>query len=111
MTLVNLTPHAVTLVVGDHQVVFQPSGDVARVSQINHLMGTIEVEGLQVPVGAPQFGELTGLPDPQDGIMFFVSRLVLQAARAQGRTDCVCPLDTVRDEAGRIVGLTALATE
>ena len=42
MTLVNLTPHAVVLVLADGTLVaFPPSGKVARVSQLVTRVGTV----------------------------------------------------------------------
>ena len=38
-----------------------------------------------------EFGEVTGLPQPQEGVVFIVSALVLSAAKAAGRSDVVAP--------------------
>lgn len=56
-----------------------------------------------------QFGEVTGLPEPADGVLYIVSALVLTAAKAQGRTDCVAPAtghpDCKRNDKGFIVSV------
>lgn len=56
-----------------------------------------------------QFGEVTGLPKPADGVLYIVSALVLTAAKAQGRTDCVAPAtghpDCKRNDKGFIVSV------
>ena len=38
-----------------------------------------------------EFGDIQGLPEPQEGTLLIVSALVLSAAKAAGRTDCVAP--------------------
>lgn len=56
-----------------------------------------------------QFGEVTGLPEPTDGVLYIVSALVLTAAKAQGRTDCVAPAtghtECKRNDKGFIVSV------
>lgn len=56
-----------------------------------------------------QFGEVTGLPEPADGVLYIVSALVLTVAKAQGRTDCVAPAtghpDCKRNDKGFIVSV------
>lgn len=57
-------------------------------------------------VCSQQFGDITGLPEPTDGVLYIVSALVLIAVKLQGRTDCVAPAtghpECVRDEKGFI---------
>lgn len=109
MEIVNCTPHAVTLVTTEGQVTLPPSGHLPRVEATRETMGTVEVNGLTVPVTVVAFGSLAGLPPRQDETLYLVSALTAQAAKALGRTDVVIVDDTVRDEAGRIVGCRALA--
>lgn len=53
-----------------------------------------------------QFGEIIGLPEPAEGVLYIVSALVLTASMTQGRTDCVAPATVYpiceRDEKGYI---------
>ena len=109
--IVNLMPHTATLrdAYGfDH--VIAPSGTIARVSTTPGALR--EVEGLPVPVAsATVYGEIEGLPEPQDGTIYVVSALVL--GRAVGRTDVFAPGTgpqdgAIRDDAGRIVAVTRL---
>lgn len=98
MTFINLTPHAVALNDGT----LFPSEGIARVSasfsapDSNNICSQV-------------FGDVTGLPEPQEGLFFIVSALVLSAAKEAGRTDCVAPAtghpDTVRNAAGHIVSV------
>jgi hypothetical protein len=109
MRLVNLTPHAVTLIApSGEQVVVQPSGVVARVAERMEPLGEIMVEGIPVPVVKRAFGEVENLPEPEPGVLYVVSALVAEAAWRMGRADVVGLADFVRDEQGRIVGARAL---
>ncbi|WP_314959378.1 hypothetical protein [Prevotella pallens] len=94
-TFRNLTPHPIALNDGR---TFASEG-LARVSAT---FTSFDENG----VCSQQFGEVTGLPEPTNGLLYIVSALVLTAAKAQGRTDCVAPAtghpDCVRDEKGFI---------
>ena len=107
MTLVNLTPHALSLVVGSEAVTVPPSGTVARVSVTRESAGTVTVGGVQVPLYRTTYGAVEGLPDPAPNTLFVVSAVV--AAAARDRTDLVVPDDLVRDDQGRVVGARGLA--
>lgn len=79
ITFKNLTPHAIMLNDGR---TFLSEG-VARVSNT-----------FTDPVGDicdVTYGDITGLPDPVADTYYIVSALVLAAAKAKGRTDCVAP--------------------
>ena len=94
----NLTPHAIVLNDGR---IFASEG-LARVSTT---FSDINADG----ICEQQFGEITGLPKPEEGVIFIVSALVFTAAEHQGRTDCVAPAtghpECVRDEKGHIVSV------
>lgn len=100
MKIVNLTPHEIVITDGP---TFQPSGKVARVSVQQVDDGDIN----GVPVKKQTFGDIVDLPDPADGTVYIVSALVLSAAKAAGRTDCVAPdtANAVRDDHGHIVSV------
>lgn len=102
--IVNLTPHPLHIA----GVVIQPSGQVARVSEVSERRGMLEYGSLQIPVIVKWFGDVEGLPEPQDGVIYVVSVLTAQAAWAAGRTDVFCPGDLIRDESGRVVGAASL---
>jgi hypothetical protein len=95
MGIVNLTPHAVVVIDGP---IFQPSGTVARVSTSCVEVGSID----GVVLVSTQFGEVEGLPEPQKGIRFIVSRVVLAAC--PNRRDLMVPNELVRDDQGRPIG-------
>ena len=75
--IINLTPHIVRLNSGEE---FPPSGTVARVSSSYK-----EVDPGMYRV---EFGEVVGLPEPQEGTLYIVSGLV---AAATERKDVVSP--------------------
>lgn len=75
---VNCTPHAIMLNDG---TTFPPSGNVARVSSS---FTDFDADG----VCTVQYGDLTGVPEPQDGVLYIVSAMVLAASK---RTDLVAP--------------------
>lgn len=105
MKVVNLTPHTVTVRNEAGDRLFAPSGQVARVA--THSAKVVEFDG--IPVYEQTFGDIEGLPDPEEGTIFIVSMVVREAAKKIGRDDVVSP-DTspqgaIRDEQGRIIAV------
>jgi hypothetical protein len=84
--VVNLTPHAVSLADADGNVIatFPPSGQVARVATTTEVVGEL----MGRPISRTTFGKPTGIPDPQEGVVFLVSTVVAKEAR---RPDVVSP--------------------
>lgn len=79
MNFKNFTPHTITLNDGRTFI----SEGVARVANT-----------FTAPIGDicdVTYGDITGLPEPQAGTYYIVSALVLAAAKAKGRQDCVAP--------------------
>lgn len=132
MKLVNLTPHAVTLLAegfavfdGKAKCYRQPDGvkpfvlaefpsaGVARCAISEVLLGEQDVDGCDftIPFVGVSFGEIEGLPAPVDDTVYIVSAIVANAARAQGRHDVVVPARMVRDAEGKILGCLAFAAE
>jgi hypothetical protein len=117
MTLINATPHSITLVSRrgveqDSKKQFlaetveilreiPPSEILARVSMINFPAG--EIDGIAIE--SVTYGEIEGLPEPQEGVYYIVSGLVAAAAAKIGRVDCLAPGALVRDKkTGVILG-------
>ena len=98
MKYINLTPHDIILNDGR---VFPAEGSIARVQAS---FSEFDENG----VCEQQFGELTGLPAPEEGTLYITSGLVLSAAKQAGRIDCVAPAtghpETKREQ-GRIVSV------
>lgn len=106
MNVVNLTPHAITVRVGQDQVTFKPSGAVARVSTNQTPVGNVN----GIPVVKQVFGEIQNLPQPTGDTIYIVSQIVLSAAQAMGRTDCMAPntSNAIRNDDGQIVAVPGL---
>lgn len=101
---INLTPHALSLMLPDGStVVIPPSGTVARVTTEEVVTG--EVAG--VPVVERRFGAVEGLP--AEGVACLVSAMV--AGAVPGRAGVYAP-DTgstaLRNDKGHIVAVTRL---
>lgn len=115
MQLVNLTPHPLNLyTVGDGVVELPVSGTLARVRSTSVFVG--EAGGM--PVYETAFDAVEGLPEPSEGVLFITSSLVLRALTSAGikRPDVLAPGTgpndgPIRDQNGRIVGVTRLIRE
>lgn len=99
--MLNLTPHAVVVRLGDGvEKVFPPSGVVARVTTTETVVG--EIDGM--PVVRTEYGAVDGLPE--EGTPCIVSAIV--RAAVPGRRGVYSP-DTgstaVRGENGQIVAV------
>lgn len=91
--MVNLTPHELVLMdeSGENEVARIPvAGEAARVETRATQTGTVEIDGVSVPIVSTEFGEVKNLPDPQDGTTYVVSIIVVQAVRGL-RDDVVAP--------------------
>jgi hypothetical protein len=88
-------PHAINLNDG---TVFAPSGEIARVTSS---YSRFDENG----IAAVTFGEISGLPSPEKGVIYIVSGLVAAAAK---RKDVVSPAtahpECVRKE-GQVVSV------
>lgn len=109
VTIVNLTPHTLNVVDDAGKIILSvaPSGTIARVTTQQTVVGNVG----GVDVVRTVFGDVDGLPAPQDDVVYVVSTLVLQALKANGifRNDVVSPdtspTSVVRDDAGNIIGV------
>lgn len=103
-TLINLTPHSLTLH-GDGIVTIPPSGIVARLSVQRKFLKPISIDGVELPVSKSEFGSVQDLPKPQDGTLYVVSAMV---AGAVNRADVFSPGELVRDAKGDVIGAKGL---
>lgn len=109
MKLINLTPHPIVIRAADSDTTLAPSGTVARVSSIPGAVH--ELPSFPCPVANPPVvGEVTGIPDAQDGVAYIVSGMVLSATdRADVFGPGTGPADgAIRNEAGHIIAVTRL---
>lgn len=100
---INLTPHAINVVINGETKTIEPSGSIARVSMTQELINTID----GIPVYRNSYGKPEGLPEPKENTYYIVSALLAQAVPE--REDVLITSNPIRDEAGRIVGCGALA--
>ena len=102
MKLVNLTPHSITFVTENGDIVIEPSGTLARLTTETRCVGSYA----GIPVTETVYGEIEGLPAYSEGVAYIVSSLV--ASRCKERTDVYIPNESVRDDKGRIIGCKSL---
>jgi hypothetical protein len=105
MRILNYTPHTISLLDGDGHTTEYTSNGVARCKEQKTIIGSAG----GYPVYSITYGELSGLPDVEDNTVIIVSALAAQAAKATGRNDCYIVADTVRNDAGQVVGAKGLA--
>lgn len=100
--MINLTPHTITLRTPEGDVTIPPSGQLARVSTAETVVGTV----LGVQVVERRFFEVEGLPP--EGTPCLVSALVLSAC--PGRAGVYAPDSgpTAIREGGQVVAVTRL---
>lgn len=104
--LINLTPHVVTLLVGDEAIEF-PSEGCARLGFDSKTKDMIRIQGdsgvaYGFPIEDVNIGEAVGLPAPQEGKMYIVSQLLVN--QLPDRRDLVAPKQLVRDKANNVIG-------
>lgn len=100
--MINLTPHAVHLHLGNGEVLtFPPSGTVARAKEL--VRPAHESNGIRVVYCS--YGEVEGVPPPC-GTPYLVSALV--RAALPHRVDVFSPGELVRNEAGAVIGCRTL---
>lgn len=127
--VVNLTPHNINFVkpfnveigrdkIGTPEYITEertytlpPSGQVARCKVDREKIDSVWTEDIDgwditLPITKSKFGEVEGLPEPQEGMIYIVSNLVAQAV--PHREDVFFPDDLVRDANGNIIGCRAL---
>ena len=112
LDIVNLTPHAVTVLADDGGIIatFQPSGTVLRldtqeVSGVHGFDNALDSAG--IPNETIVWGSLGEQPERRPNVRYIVS---LPCLLAQPRIDYLVPFDEVRDDTGRIIGCRLLAS-
>ena len=104
MEFINLTPHDLNLInEAGEPVLVKASGVLARCKVTTEKVGT--VNGIKVNVS--HFGDIEGLPAPEEGKIFIVSAMILTALNGT-RPDVLGVSEYIRDGEGKIVGAKAL---
>lgn len=105
MKIVNLNKHQVDARINGQDIAFPPSGAVATVDVKTipagdiwcHCINDSDVvseeygEGIILPGSRSEYGEIQGLPEPQNGTLYLVNMLVGLRGAALGRTDLIGP--------------------
>jgi len=106
ITVVNLTPHQLTLYDIHSQAVEIPAAPhPARVCITTapvDMVGTLELV-------EERHSGVEGLPPPAPGTLYVVPRMVAMHPETRGRHDVVVPGRPIRDGRGRIVAAVGLA--
>lgn len=105
MTIMNCTPHTINFVNDAGEVIraIEPSGILPRVSSSTNLVGDID----GIPDEETVYGEVTDLPEKQDGVILIVS--VMVASRLPNRDDLRVPGRQVRNDRGQVIGCKSLS--
>jgi len=103
MEIVNLTPHTINETTTEQS--FEPSGTVARLYQKSEVTDTIN----NIPMYTTIIGDVVGLPEPKEGVMYLVSSMCLTGVK--NRDDVIAPGNLVRDENGQPIGCQGFRTK
>lgn len=96
--LVNLTSHTINECTSGTTIPL--SGIVARAKPM-----TVKVAEYNcIPVYETVFHGVEGLPEAKENTIYIVSSLCLNLCKEMGRTDCVSPGNTQKDENNNIIG-------
>lgn len=105
----NLTPHALNIRMADGSVITVESSGLARCSQTTIRAGEVVTSQGTIEVTRVELGDVEGLPDPEPGVVFVVSRVVATATLGTARSDILIPGPLVRDDQGRVIGCDGLS--
>jgi len=81
---------------------------VARVETTKDYYGYFDLEDRRIDIYRETYGQVEGLPGPEDGTLYIVSALVRLALPE--RKDLVSPGECVRDSQGRVVSCYSLVS-
>ena len=115
MKVHNLTPHPISFRVDDLTVSYPPSGTVARVTTHEEAIPAIKGEKAFLPLVRRVFGGVNLGLTTEEGEIYIVSSLVLEALRGEDpKPGFFIAPDTgttaIRDAEGRITAVTRFVT-
>jgi hypothetical protein len=109
--VINTTPHDQDVYddTGERIVLVLPKSDIsARAGEQMVRLSDAVVDGVPIPVYGSAFGRGTGLPEPRDGVFYFVA-LPVALVMGKDRHDLLVCGPAVRDEKGRMIGCKGLS--
>jgi hypothetical protein len=112
MKIINLTPHAINLVLGSVSI-HLPSEGEARVTSALRSTPSICAEDwgyVLIPTEQTQYAHVTGLPAPSASVAYIVSLVVVEGACRAMRSlhDLFTPGRLIRDADGKVTGCASL---
>jgi len=107
--IVNCTPHPIKILKVGIQIEFPPEEISARCIQSTKVVETVEDinSGILFSLTATTYGEVIGLPDPEEGTHYIVSKIV--AERCKKRKDLLIPNGVQVDSKGNVTGCISLS--
>ncbi len=103
----NYTPHdPLVYRRPDADAIVLPQRGLARCREFHAEDGSFDEAG-EFPRTLVGYAEVSDLPDPEPGVVYVVSQLVVAAC--PDRTDLAFPAGLLRDDAGSITGFSLLA--
>lgn len=102
INFVNLTPHTINIHSNGNVKNVAPSGNIARVSTNYQHYNTVGGINIYKCV----YGDVDGLPDPEENKIFVVSGVVKSAV--PNRMDVMSPGELIRDDNGKPIGCNGL---
>ena len=106
-TIINLTPHPLSLVGEGGTLQVPASGQIARLAVERTALDPVTIDGVTLLVSRPKLGEMTGLPPAEEGVILIVSALVAEAAN---REDIFSPGELIRSPEGAVIGARGLCS-
>jgi len=103
MKFVNLTKHSIKDLLSNKEYAVPRNSVVVNVSEV------IIRESDGTMITKLVYGDIVGLPAPQEDVMYIVSAVVLNALNGS-REDCVAPSRPVRDSKGVVMGCRGFRT-
>lgn len=112
--MINLTPHSIIVRMNNgNEVVFSPSGKIARLTTDSHQVMEYDTLIGEIPVVETIVCGSENIPDPMSNVKFLVSSMVLDSLGSEYHGLAFAP-DTgptaIRNEEGHIVAVTRFRT-
>jgi len=105
--ILNYTYHPISIITNGGTVEI-PKHGMARASTYRNIMDRLDFNGSTIPVNETSFGEVSGLPDYEEGTIIIVSGIAASAMWDK-RKDLYVVDEPVRDMNGKIIGCRALS--
>jgi hypothetical protein len=106
MLVVNLTPHTLNIHSDDGSILNLPSVGNARCEVTSEQVETINSGTRNINVFRVNYGDVIGLPDSEQGVVYVTSLLVAQAV--PHRRDVHSPGELIRNDEGKPIGCKGL---